>query len=40
MVAGILGGRLLDWDFCRAKERLNFQPKHPRDVVGSCIISR
>ena len=34
MVAGILGGRLLDWDFRRAKKRLDFHSKHPRDVEG------
>ncbi|OJJ50237.1 hypothetical protein ASPZODRAFT_128863 [Penicilliopsis zonata CBS 506.65] len=37
MVIGVLGGRFQDWYFQREKKRLNFHPKHPRDLEGFPI---
>lgn len=37
LLAGVLGGRLLDWQFRRTKQELNFQPKHHRDIEGFPI---
>lgn len=37
LVAGVAGGRLLDWQFNRMKKQLNFKPKHHRDIDGFPI---
>jgi hypothetical protein len=37
LVVGFAGGRFQDWYFRRSKKRLNFKPKHPRDLEGFPI---
>lgn len=37
MTIGLFGGRFQDWYFRRIKRKLNFQPKHPRDLDGFPI---
>ncbi|RSH92528.1 hypothetical protein EHS25_008944 [Saitozyma podzolica] len=37
MVIGMWGGRLHDWQFARIKRRLDFRPRHARDLEGYPI---
>ncbi|KAJ5738132.1 hypothetical protein N7493_001287 [Penicillium malachiteum] len=37
LLSGVMGGRLIDWQFRRMKVALNFQPKHHRDIEGFPI---
>jgi hypothetical protein len=37
LIIGIVGGRFQDWYFRRCKKKLNYRPKHPRDLEGFPI---